>query len=149
MKKIIKHELCEVVIPANTTATKFNFPDLPNLKDTFTWGIQVYTITELPLSILSGNALPTVVQVLNNSFITLVDYSGFEFLKNAPALLFNTVAFDVSTSTNIRENNAKLFNGQKVNWNKSYISFTTSPGGGATLGYLVSINYSMKADQRA
>jgi len=141
MKKILNHELCEIAIPANTTAARFNFPDMPNLKDTKLFGLQVYTITQLPLSPLSGNALPTVVQVLNNSFITLVDYKGFEFLKQCPAVVFNTLAFDVSTSTNIRENNAKLFNGQMVNWTKSYITFTTSPGGGATLGYLLSINY--------
>lgn len=141
MKKILNHELCEVAIPSGSTSTRFNFPDMPNLKDTKLYGLQVYTITELPLSPLSGNALPTVVQVLNNSFITLVDYSGFEFLKQCPAVVFNTIAFDVSTSTNIRENNAKLFNGQKVNWTKSYVTFTTTPGGVASLGYLVSINY--------
>jgi hypothetical protein len=141
MKKIFRHELCEIQIPINSTSTRFNFPDLPNLKDTNLFGLQVYHVDELPISPLSGNALPTKVQMMANCFITLIDYQGFEFLKQCPAVVFNTLVFDLNTSTNVRENNPKTFNGQMVNWAKSYITFTASPGGAAALGALFSINY--------
>lgn len=141
MKKIFKHELCEISIPVNSTATRFNFPDLPNLKGTSIFGLQVYTVDILPTSPLSGNALPTRSQMLTQCFVTLIDYNGFEFLKQCPAVVFNTIVFDLNTSTNLRDNNAKVFNGQKVNWAKSYIQFTAVPGGASALGALFSINY--------
>jgi hypothetical protein len=141
MKKIFKHELCEIAIPVNSTSTRFNFPDLPNLKGTNLFGLQTYTVDMLPVSPLSGNALPTRTQMLTQCFITLIDYNGFEFLKQAPAVLFNTIVFDLNTSTNLRDENAKVFNGQKVNWAKSYVQFTTAPGGASALGVLFSINY--------
>jgi len=143
MKKIFKHELCEIVIPINSASTRFNFPDLPNLKDTNLFGLQVYTVDQLAVSPLSGNALPSRTQMLTQCFVTLIDYCGFEFLKQCPAVVFNTLAFDLNTSTNIREVNAKSFNGQKVNWAKSYIQFTTAPAPGAALGALFSINYAV------
>lgn len=142
MKKIIAHELAEIILPANTTSSKFNFPDMPNLRGSQLWGLQTFTVLQLPLSPMSGNALPSVAQVLNNCFITLCDNAGAEFAKDMPAAYFNTLAFDISTSTNLRENNAKIFAGQKINWNKSYIRFSAALGNVTALAFLLGIDYS-------
>jgi hypothetical protein len=141
MKKLENHELAEIILPANTTQSKFYFPDMPNLKDSRTFGLQVYTVDQLPVSPNNGNALPSKTQVLNNCFLTLADANGREFLKDIPAVLFNTLVFDLNTSTNLRENNAKILNGQVINWNKSFIRFSAALGNVVPLSFLLSINY--------
>ena len=143
MQKIIRHELVEILIPAGTTLTRFQFPDIPNLRNSHIWGLQVYTRDEVLNSIISGSQLCTHTQVLHQSFITLVNYGGKEFMKQTPAILFNTISFDLNTSTNAFETNNHGLVGQKVNYPKSYIEFTTSPTPATQLSYLLSVYYSL------
>jgi len=145
MKKIPNHELAEVVIPASSTATNFFFPDMQNLRNTQTWGLQVYSSEQLPNAPISGNALVTAA-VLRTGFVTLVDDKGAELLKQMPLLLFNTLKFDVSTSTNIYETNAKGLTGKKINWTKSYIRFTAAPATGANTSVICSISYTQNGE---
>jgi len=140
MKKIPNHELAEIVIPSGSTATNFFFPDMPNLRGTQTWGIQLYSSEQIPNAPLSGNAL-IAASVLRTGFVTLVDDKGAELLKQMPLALFNTLKFDVSTSTNIYETNAKALTGKKINWTKSYIRFTAAPATGANTSVICSISY--------
>ena len=146
-KQIIRHELVEIVIPANSTLTRYQFPDIPNLRNSMIWGMQVYTIDEIFNSPLSQNALLSHTNVLHKSFITLVNYGGKEFLKQAPSILFNTITFNLQTSTNSLETDIKSFVGQKVNYPKSYIEFTATPSGIANLSYLVSVYYSLPIEE--
>jgi len=53
MQKIIRHELVEILIPAGSTLTRFQFPDIPNLRNSHIWGFQVYTRDEVTNSIIS------------------------------------------------------------------------------------------------
>ncbi len=143
MQKIIRHELVEILIPAGSTLTRFQFPDIPNLRNSHIWGLQVYTRDEVTNSIISGALVCTPTTVLHQSFITLVNYGGKEFMKQIPAIDFNTLSFDLNTSTNVFETNQKLMVGQKVNYPKSYVEFSVAPAGAATLSYLVSVYYSL------
>lgn len=142
-KKIIRHELVSVTIPANSTATRFNIPDLPNLRNVHLWGIQVYTVNQVFTDINSGNAVLTHTAVLHNSFLTLVNYGGKEFLKQAPSIMFNTIQANLNTSTNWNELDIKSFAGQKVNFPKSYIEFSTAPATANNTVYLFSVYYSL------
>ena len=146
-KQIIRHELVEIVIPANSTLTRYQFPDIPNLRNSMIWGMQVYTVDEIFNSPLSQNALLSHTNVLHKSFVTLVNYGGKEFLKQAPSILFNTITFNLQTSTNALETDIKSFVGQKVNYPKSYIEFTATPSGIANLSYLVSVYYSLPIEE--
>ena len=139
----IRHELVEIIIPAASTLTRFQFPDIPNLRNSHLWGLQVYTRSQVTTSIISGNSLPTQTQVQHNSFVTLVNYGGKEFSKQVPAIIYNTLSFDDSTSTNVFNYNPNNFVGQKVNWPKSYLEFSTAPGGVSALSYLMSVYYSL------
>lgn len=139
----IRHELVEIIIPVGSTLTRFQFPDIPNLRNSHIWGLQVYTRSQVATSVISGNILPTQTQVQHNSFITLVNYGGKEFSKQVPAIVYNTLSFDDATSTNVFNYNPNNFVGQKVNYPKSYIEFTTAPGGVAALSYLMSVYYSL------
>jgi hypothetical protein len=146
-QKIIRHEWVEIVVPANSTLTRFNFPDLPNLRNVLLTSIKVYTINMLPISI--GNQLPVVshAALLEKSYVTLVNYGGKEFLKQAPAQMFNTTNFNLNTSTNFFETYAKDFVGQRVNWPKSYVQTTGAIGTGVDTTYAFSIFYSMPLAQ--
>ena len=146
-KQIIRHELVEIVIPANSTLTRYQFPDIPNLRNSMIWGLQVYQEDEITRSPISQLVVLNANNVLNKSFITLVNYGGKEFLKQAPSLIFNTISFNNTASTNLYETDIKSFVGQKVNYPKSYIEFVTSPSSITNLVYLVSIYYSLPIEE--
>jgi len=143
MQKIIRHELVEILIPAGSTLTRFQFPDIPNLRNSHIWGFQVYTRDEVTNSIISGASVCTHAVVLHQSFITLVNYGGKEFMKQIPAINFNTISFDLNTSTNAFDTNNKGLIGQKVNYPKSYVEFSVAPAGGSVTSYLTSVYYSL------
>lgn len=143
-KKIIRHELVEIIIPKASTLKKFLFPDIPNLRNVHLWGLQVYTVDALTKSPISTNGLCTHTSVLHESFITLVNYGGKEFGKQMPAVDFNTLKQQLNTGTNWSEEDFKNFVGQKVNWPKSYVEFTAAPADANNdLSYLVSVYYSL------
>lgn len=144
-KKIIRHELVSVNIPANSTLTKFLIPDLPNLREVLTFGLQVYTIDEVAVDIISRNPVCTHTNVLHNSFMTFVNYGGKEFLKQAPAIMFNTIneARSTALGTNWNEMDFKSLIGQRINFPKSYIEFATAPATTVDTAYIFSVYYSL------
>jgi hypothetical protein len=147
-KKIIRHELVEITIPAGSTLTRFNFPDLPNLRNVLLFGYQVYTVNAVTASIISGNAVLPHTQVLHNSYSTFVNYGGKEFLKQAPNIMFSSLNQNISTGTNWTEWDTKAFVGQRVNWPSSYLQFTTAPADPTvTKVFLCSIYYSLPPAQ--
>ena len=148
-QRIIRHELVSVLIPSNSTQTRFLIPDLPNLRNVHLFGLQVYTVDEVAVDIQTQNPVLSHTAVLHNSFITFVNYGGKEFLKQAPSIMFNTISANLNTSTNWFENNTKSFVGQKVNYPKSYIEFTTPPATGRDTVFLMSVYYSLpEAEER-
>lgn len=143
VQKIIRHEWIELPVLAGSTLTRFNFPDLPNLRNVLLFGIKCYTTDMLQLSINNQLPLLSHTNVLQKSYITLVNYGGKEFLKQAPLQMFNSTSFDLNTSTNFYETYSKEFAGQRVNWPKSYIQLTTSAGNLTDQTYALSVFYSM------
>lgn len=117
-----KHELFEVVIPAGSTATRFQFPDVQNLRNTKLKGLQIYTDNEVPKSLLSNNAVITP-SVIGSIFITLQTYDGREVIKQMPVFNLSTNAgFGVANLTNL---GFAQFKNLKINYPKSYIEFET------------------------
>ena len=156
MQKIIRHELVEIVIPAGTTNTKFLIPDLPNLRNVHIFGLQVYTKADTTTGIQTQYPLTDVDPTLKTAFLTLVNYGGKEFLKQAPAHIFHST-YNQSTGvlpplphTNLLEWNSKNFVGQRVNYPKSYIEFSTTPGiVGVNQCFMFSVYYSLPiADEK-
>ncbi len=149
MRKIIRHELVTVNIPANSTLTRFNMPDLPNLRNVHILGLQVYTVDEVSVDIISRNPVCSHTVVLHQSYITMVNYGGKEFLKQIPAITFNTINQALSTigGTNWNEMDIKSFIGQKVNYPKSFIEFTTPPALVTDTAYIFSVYYSLPIEE--
>ena len=147
-KKIIRHELVEITIPAGSTLTRFNFPDLPNLRNVLLFGYQVYTVDAVNSSIISGNVVLPHTAVLHRSYTTFVNYGGKEFLKQAPNIMFNTLNQNLNTGTNWTETDTKAFVGQRVNWPSSYLQFTAAPADPTvTKVFLCSVYYSLPPAQ--
>ena len=147
MRKLIRHEMVSITIPANSTLTRYNIPDLPNLRNVHILGLQVYTIDEIQKDIISQNPVCSHTVVLHQSFLTLVNYGGKEFLKQAPCILFNTSNANLNTSTNWFESNPLGFVGQKTNYPKSFIEFTTAPATAVDTAFIFSVFYSLPVEE--
>jgi len=147
MKKILRHELVEITIPSGSTNTRYLIPDLPNLRNVHIWGLQIYSSNNINKGIQTQ--LPVVAPaVLADAFITLVNYGGKEFLKQSPVLTYQTLykqnniagGQDIATL----ETDIKSLSGQKVNYPKSYLEFTTPPAViGVSTCFMISVYYSL------
>lgn len=149
MKRIVKHELLEVIIPAGSTATRFLLPDAQNLRNVQTWGIQIYYDLLVPFSIISGLGTITKANSLI-SFLTLENYAGRQFDKQSPINKFQTIENNLSEAVGgiqctIQEKDFKCFVGQKINFPKSYIDVVT-PIADADVNkvFLISVYYTDK-----
>lgn len=146
-KRIIRHELVSVAIPANSTLSRFNIPDLPNLRNVHTFGIQVYSDIQVLTDIISQNPVVNSSSVLKRSFFTLVNYGGKEFLKQAPATIFQTIVDNGIQDKNQYEQDFKQLIGQKINFPKSFIEFSAPPATVVDTAYIFSVYYSLPMEE--
>lgn len=146
MKRVVKHELIEVFVPANSTSTRFQLPDAQNLRNVQTWGIQMYYNNIVPRSIISGRYVVSKT-TFQSAFLTLENYSGREFDKQAPLAQYQTIENGFnndpaqSVVASIQEKDFKNFVGQKINFPKSYIDIVAPIGNEIDLVFLISIYY--------
>lgn len=151
MKRVVKHELIEVIVPAGSTATRFPLPDAQNLRNVQTWAIQVYYDKIVPNSIISGFPLIDKTS-FQYSFLTLQNYAGREFDKQSPLSKYQTIENDLSTIqesiSSIQEKDFKNFVGQKINFPKSWIDVVFPIGKDLTapLVFLISVYYTDKGE---
>jgi len=153
MKRVVKHELIEVIVPAGSTATRFQLPDAQNLRNVQTWGVQLYYDSIVPVSIISGFPLITK-QIFQNSFLTLQNYAGREFDKQSPLSKYQTIENNVASinpvvnDASIQEKDFKNLVGQKINFPKSWIDVTFPIGKDieSPLVFLISVYYTDKGE---
>ena len=128
MKSIDKYEFIELVIPANFTGTRVTFADQPQLRFVSQAGLEWYNAATLTNSILSGNA--NISQAKSLTGFLVLYYADKESAKYIPLNLLNPVA-NSQASTTVGYNSVfgvKTFQGQQVQWSKSYVQFTAAPG---------------------
>ncbi len=120
LRRIVKSQTIEIIIPETFTNTKFQFPDEPNLRYTFFMGFICYEVLQMPFSILTGTPVVTLEQ-LRVIFPTFQAYGGenFTWQTFAPAYI------DLGTAATIQQNSPRVFSGQLVNWPKSYIELAS------------------------
>ena len=114
-RKLNKSELIEIIIPKGSTTSKFQLPDIPNLRNVHLTNIEIYTEHIIPKSILSGNALISEA-LMKSCFLTLQAYNGKNFMWQKPFFAFVNMFDGVSFFTWF----PTMFVGQKVNYPKSY-----------------------------
>jgi hypothetical protein len=146
MKRIIKHELVEVLIPAGSSLTKFAFPEIGNLRNARIYGMQFHDGTITPISLLSLRPV-TEFDINKFAYLTLANYGGKNFLDKAPVRIFQTMSSATSVQGSY-ETDVKNFTGQGVNWTKSYIEVSASIAALALVDtvFLFSVYYIDPAD---
>lgn len=138
--------MVSIAIPANSTLTRFNIPDLPNLRNVHLFGIEVYNNEFIRKDIISLNPVMASANVLNDSFITLVNYGGKEFLKQAPSYIFSNILLGGGAKSGV-EWDTKAFVGQKVNYPKSFVEFTAPPATANDTAFIFSVYYSLPIEE--
>lgn len=136
--KIYKHELVTVEIPSGATKQEFMLPDLRNLRNVKILGIEIWKSQTTPKTPSGGNVM-TMAQ-LAQTFITLENYGGKQFLKDIPALAFDYTTYQPAGEASNVETLKKTFNQQRVNFPKCYIKYL---GGapGSTVNFMMSVYY--------
>jgi hypothetical protein len=113
---IKRAEYVEVAIPSGNTKQQIYFPDLPNLRTSKIFGIEVYDSVTQPKT-YTGATTQAIAQIRDS--ITVLYFDGGEFIQIPTASLwrFNTSSFFESIP---------MLAGQNIVWAKSYIWLTDS-----------------------
>lgn len=113
------YQLVSVLLPA--AQQRYYFPDLPNLREVFTYGICAYTRT---LFQYDNNGVSQDDRY-NRVYVTLVN-SGEEVIQKMDLISMVSISADAGWGSN---NGLFMIGGQKIQYNKSYIEygFGTSP----------------------
>jgi hypothetical protein len=145
----VKSETIQIIIPAGTTLTKFQLPDQQNLRNTFIMDIEAYYAEILPKSILTGDAIIPLA-LMKSIFFTLQSYNGKNFVWQRPLIDYkykNTFSIDPSDFQNF---NLTRFNGQRINYPKSYIEIADPTLVSPTVRQVVFLNiYYRETDKTA
>jgi len=134
MNKVQNYDLVELVVNQSSTATKFFFPDQPNLRFVSLLNLVCYTPNVVTTSVLSGNALLSVAN-LQKTYLTLY-YNDKEAVSKIPILELNRIASN-SSSADPYAFAITPFAGQQIIWSKSYIQTPTAYTGISSANFSV------------
>ena len=119
-----RYELVELVIPANSTGTRFPYPDIPQLRDDTTqdiviMGLETFSVDAMPLS-PNGNPVATMADLQNSFLILYID--GEESMRQIPLVRMQPIW--ESLNTGLLQGVLKELDVEnlRVDWNKSYIN---------------------------
>ena len=119
--KVARFEAVEISVPSGSTLTRFNFPDLPNLRNAKIDRIVFYTAGTITATPLTGST-PVTTADMKKSFVTL--YEGdLQLLYNVPILEFNNI---VNSATVPYQNDPLDIDGITISWTKSFISLPSA-----------------------
>jgi hypothetical protein len=138
-----RYELLEIQIAANSTSTRFNIPDQPQLRsdqdaDIAVQAIEAFEILDVPLS---PNAVALVsLANLQATYLTLYN-DGEESLYRIPLIQLHRIRSSATAS--FYSNTLQKLRNKQIDWTKSYF-FTPSPYGSgtfATFSFLLGVHY--------
>lgn len=129
---IKRAEYVEVAIPTGNTKTTIYFPDLPNLRTSKVFGMEVYDSTTQATT-YSGATTQALAQLKDS--ITTLYFEGGEFIQIPTLSLFRF------NSTTFRAD-IPMLAGQVIVWAKSYIYMTGTIANYAAKTFLFSVYYS-------
>jgi hypothetical protein len=138
-----RYELIELPIPAGSGATKFNFPDIPQLRDDSTQDIIIraidcFNVVSMPLT-PAGNTVSTLAQV-TNSFLVLY-ILGEESVHWLPLVRLQMVFQNGAGGTQQAVFEETQLANLKVDWTKSYIWAAAPYGSGTAFSFVFGFEY--------
>jgi len=113
---LVKSYFASIKITSLAVNQKFNFLDLPQLRNAFVYAIETYTASSITIA-PDGT---TIVPIATGINFTLIDRNTRnEFIRQCPALSFNRNA-----------NNGRLFTfkARQIDWQSSGISLSSIAG---------------------
>ena len=139
-----KIEYIEVPIPAGNVKQTINFPDLPNLRGTFLNALEIFATSTHGVA-ESGNTLNTQAHLKNT--LVVLQFQGGDYIKVPASWLFTSNLVDVAATFPAGAIAPREFNGQVINWPKSYLFFTTAANAAAVAGlsFVLNAHYTDKA----
>ena len=142
MPSVIKSQLVELIFPANSTATKLQFNDLPYLRNKQITGIETFNandVTNTP----TGHPVVTATQ-LRQSYLTLYlndpgnPQNVGEWIQSVPLTILHRVQ-NASTDPFVRK--AYDLVGQVIYWEKCYLVFSGALGNTVDTSFLFNIYF--------
>ena len=122
MIRIERFEAIEVSVPSGSTLTRFQFPDVPQLRNAKISAIQVYTAGSITATPLTGS-IPVTTADLKKSFLTL--YQGDQqLIYSLPLISLNNMVTGATPDPYTFE--LPAINGLTISWTKSYISLPSA-----------------------
>lgn len=139
-----RYEMVETQIPANSTATRFNFNDQPQLRtdqtqDVLIQGLETYTVVDVTLS--PNNVAVMTAALMKQTYLVLY-VNGEESIYRVPLVSLHTMN-NLADPFNNAETMAPAMDNLLVDWTKSYW-FTPTPytgGAFATFSILLGVTY--------
>lgn len=136
-----RYELIETQIPANSTATRFQFNDQPQLRtdqtqDVVIQALQIYDLTDVTLS--PNNVAVSTAAFMKLTFLVLY-IDGEESIYRIPLVDIHIT----SNGADPFQYELDLFDNLMMDWTKSYF-FTPTPyaaGTFATFSFLLGVRY--------
>jgi|TARA_R110000868_G_scaffold332218_1_gene593245 hypothetical protein len=167
MPKVNKSQLIEVintgVASTGNQSTKIQFPDQPYLRGKQIYGIEIFTFDDFPTSPSNRAVIPYAVS--QKSFLTLysddIENSGNvgEWIQLVPFTILHrtqtisttagttgtgggfTTPSVATTTPNTFARSMFLLQGQKIIWEKSYISLSSAVGNTVDVSFLVQVYF--------
>lgn len=141
-----RFEQVELVIPANSGAKAYPYPDIPKLRDDTTQDILITALETYPGEALpftaSGNPVATQAQ-LQNLFLTLY-VENEESIVEIPLVRLNQIFSSLATSPILATLEKQGCAHLKIDWNKSYLTAAVPPNAGganAQFSVLLGVDY--------
>lgn len=167
MPKVNKSQLIEVintgVAATGNQSTKIQFPDQPYLRGKQIYGLEIFTFDDFPVSPSNRAVIPFAVS--QKSFLTLysddIDNTGNvgEWIQNVPFTVLHRLQSQASTvgttntgggftspaaatsTPNTFARSMFLLQGQRIIWEKSYISLASAVGNTIDVSFLVQVYF--------
>jgi hypothetical protein len=124
-KPVTYYDMISIQVPANSTQTKFTFPDQPLLRNKKINSIEFFTSNNMDYDI---NGSPLVAtSVFNKGCYLVLYYDGYENVHRIPLIELHTISTNTNgatVSTNINGN--LMLSSLNITWTKSYVEIPSA-----------------------
>lgn len=143
MRPIRRYELVELVIPANNTALRIPFPDIPQLRsdttqDVIIRALETYSAESMPFD-YNNNPVVTNAQLLK-CFLTLYIQQE-ESIFRLPTIKLLNIYNAATAAAYFYTDELAQFENLMVDWTKSYITLASSLANGALICFMLGVHY--------
>lgn len=131
-----RSEYVEIAVPSTSVNQTIYFPDLPNLRNTKTWGLSAYNAESITVA-QSGQDLITSAQA--KTVLVFLYFDNGLFITQP---LFSFI--NVNPTAGYYELPVML-SGQRIVWSKSYVQITSAAAiaGYASKSFVFNVYYSL------